>query len=229
MPTCPSCRKPIPANPDTCPHCGSALIQEKAPDTTLVRQLRVFVIVALTVMAILFTSGRTGEGEAVTTSTTSSSVPTTTQPIENLIPLFTIECSYPGLNGFGCDNLGRTDETEYQLNWIGRTDDTNVTIRLTFFEPMVVSRILWRNISDPVRFRQNYRAQGLLISSQDGSIVQPISLKDDPGLQQIQYGSDGTSWIEIEVVNAYLAQVVEENVYGELAITSIEVLGWRSG
>ena len=90
---------------------------------------------------------------------------------------------------------------------------------------MIVNRIDWSGIEDPTRFKQNYRARGILIDAQ-GSLTQvPEELLDTPGLQIIEYAAVNTNWIEFTIESAFQAEIINDNVFRELAINEIVVWG----
>jgi hypothetical protein len=130
------------------------------------------------------------------------------------------------LGSFTCANIVSGSNAEYQVNWEEiEADESNIVIKLIFRQPMIVSRIDWTGITDPVRFRQNYRARGLTIDAQ-GSLTQfPHELEDTPGIQTVNYAAVNANWIEITIQSAYQAEVVDGNVFRELAIDEITIWG----
>jgi hypothetical protein len=167
-----------------------------------------------------------GDGSASDTTVGST---TTTQPIITepaVIDILDQECSPEGLGSFTCVNLVSGSNAEYQVNWEEiEADEGNITIKLIFRQPMIVTRIDWTNITDPARFRRNYRARGLTIDAQ-GSLTQvPHELEDTPGIQTVNYAAVNANWIEITIQSAYQAEVVDGNVFRELAIDEIVIWG----
>jgi hypothetical protein len=90
---------------------------------------------------------------------------------------------------------------------------------------MTVSRIDWSNIDDPTRFKQNYRAHGIVINAQDSIATFPFQLEDTPGTTSIAFAAINTNWIEITVESAYAAEVTDGNVFEDMAIQEITVFG----
>jgi hypothetical protein len=90
---------------------------------------------------------------------------------------------------------------------------------------MAITEIRWTNIEDPTRFQQNYRAQSLTILAQDSLSPVPVQLQDQPGTQQVRYSALNTATLEITVVGVYQAQLVDDNIFDELAIDEIEIIG----
>ena len=110
------------------------------------------------------------------------------------------------------------------MSWEDTAED-GVLITLSFLEPMAITEIRWTNIEDPTRFQQNYRAQSLTIQAQDSLTPVPVSLQDQPGTQQVRYSALRTATLEIRVVDVYQAQLVDDNIFDELAIDEIEIIG----
>jgi hypothetical protein len=166
-------------------------------------------------------------GDPVSADTTLDAGATTTSvPGPAPIPILSAECDPPGISSFTCSNLYSGTDAEYQVDWeeLEATEET-VTIRLLFSEPMIVTQLVWTNIADDTRFRQNFRARGLTIDAQGSVSIVPKELEDLPGQQNVDFAAINATWIEITVESAYQHQVVEDNIFGELAIDEITVIG----
>jgi hypothetical protein len=100
-----------------------------------------------------------------------------------------------------------------------------VTITLDFFEPMAITAIQWINIEDETRFRQNYRARSLLVQAQDSLSEVPVTLEDRQGTQQFPFSAIDTTSVVIQIVEVYQAERVDDNIFDELAIDEIVVIG----
>jgi hypothetical protein len=176
------------------------------------------------ILIALFFNIFTGEDPELATSsttTTTTPIPQETGPIDVLEEI----CDPTGIGGFVCANLTSGTTEEYQVSW-EETAANGVTIRLSFFEPMAITGLQWRNIEDPTRFRQNYRAQSLTIEADDsvsGPVV--VRLQDQQGTQQVPYSALNTTTLEIRIVEVFDAEIVEENRYDELAIDELIVIG----
>lgn len=231
---CPSCGAANPGNNRHCQECGARLRQGPLPTaprpavqaTAGVRAaLGISGILLLVILIALFYNIFIGDDPEAVTSTTTT---TTTLPAPaELGPIEILEetCTPQGISGFICANLTSGTADEYQVSW-EETADQGITIELSFFEPMAITQIIWTNIEDPVRFQQNYRAQSLTIEAQDsvaGPV--PVRLQDQQGSQQVPYSALNTTTLTIRVVDAYEAQVVEENRYDEIAIDEIQIIG----
>jgi hypothetical protein len=116
-------------------------------------------------------------------------------------------------------------EAEYQITFEELAEGENIVIRLTFREGISVTRIDWSNIEDPVRFKQNWRAHGIVINAEDALTTVPFQLEDTPGTTEIPFAAVNADWIEITIESAYPAEVQEGNVFRELAIQEITVIG----
>lgn len=233
---CPSCGALNPGNNRHCQQCGARLRQGPLPTaprpavqaTAGVRAaLAISGLLLGVILIALFFNIFTGEDpQAVdSTSTTSTTAPqiVETGPIE----ILSETCTPQGIGSLICSNL--TSGTfgagnEYQVSW-EETSDEGVLIQLSFLEPMAITGIQWTNIEDPTRFQQNYRAQSLTILAQDSLSPVPVRLEDQPGTQQVRYSALNTATLEIRVVEAYQAQVVDDNVFDELAIDEIVIIG----
>lgn len=232
---CPSCNAINPASNRHCQECGARLSQGPLPTAPRPAvQATAGVRAAVAISGLLFTVIVVAlifnffGGDGVATETTLGST-TTTQPTiaePEIIDILDQECSPDGLGSFTCANLVSGSNGEYQVSWEEiEAEEGNIVVKLIFRQPMIVTRIDWTNITDPVRFRQNYRARGLTIDAQ-GSLTQvPHELEDTPGIQIINYAAVNANWIEITVQSAYQAEVVEGNVFRELAIDEIVIWG----
>lgn len=233
---CPSCGAANPASNRHCQECGARLDQAPLPTaprpavqaTAGVRAaLAISGLLFLVILVALFFNLSNGDGTA---SDTTIAVTTTTAPVviePTVIEVIDESCTPDGIGALTCSNLTDGSETsEYQVNWeeLGEEEGV-VTIRLTFRQPMVVTRVDWQNIEDPTRFRQNYKARGLVIDA-DGSISEVIhELDNTPGLQSITYATLDANWIEITIQSAWPAELADDNIWQEIAIAEITVIG----
>lgn len=231
---CPSCGAVNPGNNRHCQECGARLRQGPLPTaprpavqaTAGVRAaLAISGLLLGVILIALFFNIFSGEDPPPGTSTTST--PTTAPQVQELGPIEILEetCTPQGISSFICANLTSGTADEYQVSW-EENSDQGITIELSFFEPMAITQILWTNIDDPVRFRQNYRAQSITIEAQDsvaGPV--PVRLQDQQGTQQVPFQALNTTTLTIRVVEAYEAEVLEENRFDEIAIDEIEVIG----
>lgn len=233
---CPSCGAENPAQNRHCQECGARLQQGPLPTaprpavqaTAGVRAaLGISGLLFLVILVALFFNLFSGE-DPVAAETTIDGAPTTAvaAPDPAPIPILAAECTPEGISSFTCSNLYSGTEAEYQVDWEElEAAQESVTIRLLFSEPMIVTQLVWSNITEENRFRQNFRARGLIINAQ-GSLSPVIEeLEDLPGKQNVNYAALNANWIEITVESAYQAQVVNDNVFGELAIDEITVIG----
>jgi uncharacterized OB-fold protein len=232
---CPSCSAVNPASNRHCQECGARLDQAPLPTaprpavqaTAGVRAaLAISGLLFLVILVALFFNIFNGDGAS--SDTTVAAVTTTIQVIQEPEPIEIIDqsCTPEGIGSLTCSNLTSGSDSEYQVNWEELSqEEGDITIRLTFRQPMVVTRIDWQNIEDPTRFRQNYKARGLIIRA-DGAITEvPHELENTPGLQTVTYATLDANWIEITIQSAWPAELVEDNIWQEIAIAEITVWG----
>jgi hypothetical protein len=173
-------------------------------------------------------------GDDPGTATTAAAGATTTTAgavqVENPAPLdiLTASCVPEGLGGdFSCTNLIDSNAGSYQVNYNELPEgEKEVEIRLTFPQPMEVTRISWTNLEDEARFRRNYRAKGITIEAEGNPFVVPQELQDAPGEQGFDFATIRANFIIITVQSVYQAEVVEgTEPFDELAIEEITVIG----
>jgi hypothetical protein len=234
--TCPTCGAVNPGNNRHCQECGARLSQGPLPTaprpavqaTAGVRAALAISGLLLTVILVaLFVNIFSGDGSAPEGSTTTTST-TAPEILESEpIDVLSVSCDPQGISSLVCNNLisGTTGQgNEYQVSWLENAND-GVKITFTFLEPIAISEIQWTNIDDPVRFKQNYRAQGITIVAQDSLTEVPATLVDQQGTQVVRYTALNTTTLEITVVSAYQSEIVNENSYDELAIDEIVIVG----
>jgi hypothetical protein len=175
------------------------------------------------VIALLF---NIFNGDAEATSTTAGT-DVTSSTVAELAPIdiLEVQCSQEGIGAFVCDNLISGTDAEYQFRYEGIPEGEPITITLTFIQAMVVQRIDWVNLEDPVQFARNYRARGILLEADDSLQPTPLQLEDEPGSQTINYAAIDTNTIVITIESDYPAEVVDENSFREMAIQEIRVIG----
>ena len=232
--SCPSCGASNPSSNRHCQECGARLRQGPLPTaprpavqaTAGVRAALAIsaLLFAVVVIAILF---NVFSGEDIPSSTTLTPSSSTAPSVQDLGPIevIRVECEPLGIGSFICENLISGSDAEYQITYEDLAESENIVIRLTFREPMTVTRIDWFNLDDETRFRQNYRAHGIIINAQDALTTVPFQLEDSPGVTGVPFAAINTNWIEITVESAYPAEVTDGNVYKELAIQEITVIG----
>ncbi len=231
---CPSCGAINPSSNRHCQECGARLNQGPLPTaprpavqaTAGVRAaLAISGLLFLVVIVALLFNVFGGEESAASTTLAATSTTDTIVLENDVIEILNEECTPAGLGSFTCSNLTSGTNAEFQINWEELEEGQNVVIRLIFKEPIVVSRIDWRNLTDVDRFKQNYRARGITVDA-DGSVAAvPIELQDTPGTQSVRFAAFNTNFIEITIESAYLAEVVGGNSFREIAIDEITVIG----
>lgn len=237
-PVCPSCGTENAPGNRHCEECGARLSQGPLPAaprpavqaTAGVRAVIAIgaLLLGIILIALLFQlfSGDEEPTDTTAAPSDSSTTSVTIQEPEVLDPL-DVQCSVEGLGSFVCPNLISGSDALYQINWeeLEASGDTlEITIR--FRTAVAISRIDWRNISnDDTRFQRNYRARALTISSDDSLADVQIDLQNIPGTQTIDFSSLNTNQVTITVNSAWPAQLIDGNVFSELAIDEIQVIG----
>lgn len=235
---CPSCGAENAPGNRHCEECGARLSQGPLPAaprpavqaTAGVRAVVAIggLLLAIIVIALLF---QVFTGDDTPTTTTTAGASTTTAPVAITEPVILepldVQCSEEGLGSFACGNLSTGLDTLYQVNWPDLEDAAGtLTITYSFREAVTVSRIDWTNITnDDTRFRRNYRARSLTISADDAIVEQQRELENTPGTQSINFSSLETIRVVITVESVWDAELMEEQVFEELAIDEIEILG----
>ncbi len=232
--SCPSCGASNPTSNRHCQECGARLRQGPLPTaprpavqaTAGVRAALAIsaLLFGVVVIAILF---NIFNGDETPTSTTAVASSTTSPTSADLAPIevLSVTCVPPGIGSFICENLISGSDAEYQVNFEEIAEGENVVIRLTFVQGMTITRIDWSNIADPVRFKQNYRAHGIVINAEEALTPVVFQLDDTPGTTEIPFAAIDADWIEITIESAYNAEVVDGNNFTELAIDGITVIG----
>jgi hypothetical protein len=238
---CPSCGATNPPGNRHCEECGARLRQgplPAAPRPAVQATAGVRAVIALSgllgvvVLGALLINLFGGEEPATTTSaaatTTSAAGDGAVEP--GPINIIDAACDPAGLGGsFGCANLydGGTD-SEFQIDWVELpANEKQVTIELTFAQPMVVERILWSNIVDEDRFRRNFKARSLRIEAEGNPLPVPVELQNEPAQQEVAFAAIRANWIRITVLNAFDAEVVgDATPFDDLAISEITVIGY---
>lgn len=234
---CPSCGAINPANNRHCQECGARLRQGPLPTaprpavqaTAGVRAALAIsgLLLGVILLALFFNIFNGDDPSADATSTTTATTAPTIIEEPGPIDVLDQTCTPQGIGSLICANLtsGSTGAgNEYQVSWEETAQD-GVHIRFTFVEPMAITGIQWTNIEDPTRFQQNYRAQSLTITAQDQLTSVPVRLQDQPGTQQVPYSALNTATLEIHIVDVFQAQLVDDNIFDELAIDEIVIIG----
>lgn len=230
---CPSCGAINPGNNRHCQECGARLRQGPLPTaprpavqaTAGVRAaLAISGLLLGVILIALFFNIFNGEDPVADASTTTTA--TTAPSIVQAEPVEILEqiCDPPGIGGLICANLTSGTTDEYQVSW-EETSAEGVTIQLSFLVPIAITEIHWTNIEDPTRFRQNYRAHSLTLVADDSLAEVPVELEDRQGTQIIRYTALNTSTLTIHIVDAFEAEVVDDNRFDEIAIDEIVVIG----
>lgn len=235
---CPSCGAENAPGNRHCEECGARLSQgplPAAPRPAVQATAGVRAVIAIgglllgvIIIALLFQVFG-GDGESPATTPVAGDTTTTTLQVtepEVLDPL-DVTCSQDGVGEFVCQNLTAGSESLYQVNWEQiETEGDSLTITIRFRSAVAISRIDWTNITnDDTRFQRNYKARALTISSDDSLSDTQIDLQNIPGTQQVDFASLNTHQVTIQVNSAWPAQLIDGQVFSEMAIDEIEVIG----
>jgi hypothetical protein len=175
------------------------------------------------ILIALFFNIFTGDDPEVPGSSTSTSTTIASIVEPGPVEILDEQCTPAGIGNLICANLTSGTSEEYQVSWEEAED--GVTILLSFLEPIAITGIQWTNIEDATRFRQNYRAQSLTIQAQDALTPVPVRLQDQQGTQQVRYSALNTATLEIKIADVYQAERVDDDIFDELAIVEIVVIG----
>jgi len=241
---CPSCGASNPNNNRHCEECGARLRQGPLPtaprpgvgSTAPVRALLMLMVLIGVVALVAFLINIFGGEDPGSTTTTPQAGGSTTVPVEEVVDpepveILTAQCDPEGLGGeFSCSNVIDGNDGSFQLNFNELPDgEKTVAIRLTFAQPIEITRILWTNLEDETRFRRNYRAKGITIEAEGNPFVVPQNLQDTPGEQGFDFATLSANFIIINVQSVYQAEVVEgTEPFDELAIEQITIIGRRA-
>lgn len=234
---CPSCGTENAPTNRHCEECGARLSQgplPTAPRPAVQATAGVRAVVAIgglllgvIVIALLFQIFG-GDDPATTTTLSAESTSTTVAPVEvTVLEPLDVTCSVEGLGSFTCSNLISGTDALYQINWVEHeATGEPLTITIRFPIAVAIARIDWHNISnDETRFRRNFRARALTISADDSFSDVQRDLQNLPGVQEIEFASRNTNQVTIDITSAWNAEVMDEQVFTEIAIDEIQVLG----
>jgi hypothetical protein len=179
------------------------------------------------VIALLFNVFN-GDPEAAASTTAPPAASTT---IAELAPIdvLDVECSQEGLGSFVCENVIDGTEAEYQFDYEAVPEGEAITVRLIFDRPTVVQRIDWVNLEDATRLKRNYRARGIVIAADNSLQPVLVQLEDLAGSQPVPFAALDATSILITIESDFPAEVVDEEVFTEMAIQEIRVIGRPGG
>lgn len=235
---CPSCGTENLATNRHCEECGARLSQgplPAAPRPAVQATAGVRAVIAIgglllgvILIALIFQIFGGDDDPDSTLPPTAESTSTTVSPVQvGLLEPLDVECNVEGIGSFICENLISGSEALYQINWPDHVDSgETLSVTIRFRTAVAITRIDWRNIAnDETRFRRNYRARALTISADDSFSDVQADLQNLPGVQEIEFASTNTNQVTITVDSAWNAEIIEDNVFTELAIDEIQVIG----
>ncbi|MFP3914009.1 MAG: double zinc ribbon domain-containing protein [Actinomycetota bacterium] len=235
---CPSCGAENSPTNRHCEECGARLAQgplPAAPRPAVQATAGVRAVIAIgglllgvIIIALLFQLFGGDDTSPDTTPVATATTATTFQVDEpEVLDPLDVTCSEDGLGEFVCQNLTDGADSLYQVNWeeLEAAGET-LTITIRFRSAVAISRIDWTNITNnDTRFQRNYKARALTITSDDSLSDTQIDLQNIPGTQQVEFTSLNTHQVTIEVQSAWPAQLIDGQVFEEIAIDEIEVIG----
>lgn len=235
---CPSCGTPNTPGNRHCEECGARLSQgplPAAPRPAVQATAGVRAVVAIAglllgviLIALLFRVFDGDDPGTITVPADDDATTTTATPVEpTVLDPLDVSCTVEGLGSFICENLISGTDNEFQVNWNDLVeDDQTLSITIRFRLAVAITEIQWSNIEgDETRFRRNFRARSLSISADDSVTPVQFELQNTPGTQRLPFAAVNTNQVTITVESAWPAELFEENIFSELAIDEIEVVG----
>ncbi len=234
---CPSCGALNAPGNRHCEECGARLSQgplPAAPRPAVQATAGVRAVIAIgglllgvIIIALLFQLFGGSSPTDTTTAAADGSTTSTTEIQPAVLDPLDVSCSVEGLGSFVCNNLISGTEATYQVKWPDlEASGEKLSITIRFRTAVAISRIDWKNLAgDETRFKRNYKARALTISSDDSVVDVQRDLENSPGVQQIPFSSLNTNQVTITVNSVWDAELVDGNVFTELAIDEIQVIG----
>ena len=233
---CPVCGSANPSTNRHCEECGARLSQANLPvaprpavtSTAGTRALMAIsgILFAVVVIALLFNLF-TGGDEEVAPPTEESTTTTSTEPTPEPQPVLRADCVPAGLGAsFACDNLVNGNDGEWQIKWTDLAPGETAIVTLNFAEPIIIRAIEWVNLPEGDRFLRNYRAKTVFATTDGNPVAFPLAVADEPGSQVLEFSSLRTLQLELEISDVWSPQVTEGDVFTELAVEGINVIGY---
>jgi hypothetical protein len=177
----------------------------------------VLLFIALSWLAVTFF--RKGDDTALSTTTTTTSVPEV--DIEKLNPI-RIECTSE-LADFPCRALTDDDPDN---SWNAREGGVGTQITVLFSPPVQIAEVIFFNLDDPERFARNARIKGIEIVIDDLVQAEIADLDDTNDPHRVQLRSLHTSRVTITITSAHPGQTYEgREPYRELALQELAFYG----
>lgn len=234
--TCPVCGSANPVSNRHCEECGARLSQANLPvaprpavtSTAGTRALMAIsgILFGVVVIALLFNLF-TGDDEPEAGGPVESTTTSTTEPTPEPQPVLRADCVPSGLGAsFACENLINGNEGEWQIKWTDLEPGETATVTLNFAEPIIIRAIEWVNLAEGDRFLRNYRAKTVFATTDGNPVAFPLNIADEPGSQVLEFSSLRTLQLELEISDVWAPQVTEGDVFTELAVQGINVIGY---
>jgi hypothetical protein len=232
---CPSCGTHNPNYNRHCEACGARLTKGPLPvaPPPLIRATPgsralgvlagIVLVVALGALVWRVVNGGTDEAAPPedTTTTTSTTAPLT---IERLQP-FEVAASSELNDTFAAANLIDANPENSWNDKSQRGSGAELTFR--FAQPVQIVEIEVQNLTEPDRFRRNYRVQGYQITTDDLPLPVAGVLENTNEAQKIRIASLETTELTFTVTSTYPAEATPEGLppFNELAIQEFRFYG----
>lgn len=236
---CPLCGTDNPPNNRHCEQCGARLQTGQLPvapqpmiQTTAAMRTALIaggLLIAVVVIAFVVNALRGDETpEVLDTTTTSSTVPSATEVV-----IESVTCSDEYPTAHPCTNL--VDGTDADWNAPVPPAGETLTIEMRFVNPTAISFVEIVNLPEGERFRRNYRARAVRLSTSDVSTPFSKTLTDQPGpLTPIDFRTQGSLSLTIEIVSVFPSESIGEGEdvlpgFEDLSVAEIRVYGTPAG
>lgn len=237
MITCPSCGALNPATNRHCEQCGARLSQGPLPvapqpmirATAGARALAVIVGTVLVVALLAFAFNSLFGDKTPAAAPTSSTTSTTKAAAAEKIDPISWDCSSELNSKFGCANLFDGTTTKYWNDASLRGQGAVIVV--TFGQPVALEQIVFKNVTNDVKFKMNYKIKGLEITLDDLPDAPVIdTLENDNRTQVVIAKSLRTRQVTIRVTSTYPSESVDNKTpFTELALAEIEFWGRPTG
>lgn len=242
--TCPSCGAAQPATNRHCEQCGARLSQAALPVAPRplanisagTRALTVILAVLAGVVVLALGFQIFGGDEPTDTAggdtTTETSTPgndgttvTTAGSIQQVFPVSITCASELNTDTLACANLIDRDPATI---WNDASQQgVGATFTVTFGEPVALEQVHFTNIAEDVRFRRNFRVNGVELIANDlpGLPIIGQIPNDNSRNHVVTAQTLGTTTLVIKVVSTYPAEAVEGRAFDELALAELAFWG----
>lgn len=213
-----------------CDRCGARIVRSQMPvapqpmlrTTAGARALIVLatVVLAVALLALLVNVFNGGDGVAIDTTSSTTTIPTSV-PVGPLTPIL-VTCTSE-LTAFPCEALLDGDPS---TSWNATDGGIGVELTFLFSPPVQITEVAIQNLQDECRFLRNHRMKGIEILVDDLTQATVTTLDDSRDLQRVSIRSLRTSSLSIRITSGYNAQSCDGNEpFPELAAQDIFFFG----